>query len=47
MKFSLACLLALAGLQAALADPATCEKEAQLVKQELIGQPYTDAVVCV
>ncbi|EAL92092.2 hypothetical protein KXW98_008536 [Aspergillus fumigatus] len=44
MKFSLACLLALAGLQAALADPATCEKEAQFVKQELIGQPYTDAV---
>ncbi|EAW21057.1 protein aeiA [Aspergillus fischeri NRRL 181] len=44
MKFSLACLLALAGLQSALADPKTCEKEAQFVKQELVGQPYSEAV---
>ncbi|KAF4175788.1 hypothetical protein CNMCM7927_004667 [Aspergillus lentulus] len=44
MKFSLACLLALAGFQSALADPKTCEKEAQFVKQELVGQLYTEAM---
>jgi hypothetical protein len=47
MKFSLACLLALAGLQSALADPKTCEKESQFVKQELVGQLYTEGMVCV
>lgn len=47
MKFSLACLLALAGFQSVLADPKTCEKEAQFVKQELVGQLYTEAMVCI
>ncbi|GFF34038.1 elastase inhibitor AFUEI [Aspergillus udagawae] len=44
MKFSLACLLALAGLQSALADPKTCKKEAKFVEQELIGQKYSEAM---
>ncbi|KAF7171024.1 hypothetical protein CNMCM5623_003510 [Aspergillus felis] len=44
MKFSLACLLAFAGLQSALANPKTCQKEAQFVKQEMVGQKYSEAM---
>lgn len=47
MKLSLASLLALAGLRSVLADPKTCENEAQFVKQEMVGQKYTDTIVCV
>ncbi|KAF7117307.1 hypothetical protein CNMCM5793_006056 [Aspergillus hiratsukae] len=44
MKLPLASLLALAGLRSVLADPQTCEKEAQFVKQEMVGQKYDDAI---
>ncbi|RHZ43923.1 protein aeiA [Aspergillus thermomutatus] len=44
MKLSLASLLALAGLGSVLADSQTCENEAQFVKQEMVGQKYTDAI---
>ncbi|GIK01894.1 hypothetical protein Aspvir_005935 [Aspergillus viridinutans] len=42
MRCSLACLLALAGLQSALADPKTCQKEAKFVKKEMVGQKYSE-----
>ncbi|KAF7114919.1 hypothetical protein CNMCM5793_000689 [Aspergillus hiratsukae] len=51
MKFPIAPLLALAGLHSVHAgrcpspsDPKTCEKEAQLVNKEMVGQKYTDAI---